>query len=38
MYLPEKLRGNIEHIRRKGTVRIGGVALNKILDWKFADG
>jgi len=22
----------------KGTVRIGGVALNKIIDWKFADG
>jgi len=22
----------------RGTVRIGGVALNKILDWKFADG
>jgi len=38
MYLPEKLRGTLSIFGEKGTVRIGGVALNKVLDWKFADG
>jgi len=37
MYLPEKLRETLSIFGERGTIRIGGVALNKILDWKFAD-
>jgi len=35
---PKNLEETLSIFGEKGTVRIGGVALNKILDWKFADG
>ena len=34
---PENLEGSITIIGEKGTVRIGGMAVNKIEHWKFAD-
>jgi len=35
---PKNLEETLSIFGEKGTVRIGGVALNKILDWKFAEG
>ncbi len=34
---PKNLEGSITVLGEKGTVRIGGIALNKILEWKFDD-
>jgi len=34
---PRNLEGSITIIGELGTVRIGGVAVNKILEWQFAD-
>lgn len=34
---PKNLEGSITVIGEKGTVRIGGVALNKIEEWNFVD-
>lgn len=34
---PENLEGSITIIGEKGTVRVGGVAVNEIQHWKFAD-
>ena len=34
---PSNLEGSITIIGEMGTVRIGGVAVNKILQWQFAD-
>lgn len=34
---PENLEGSITVIGEKGTVRIGGVAVNEIQHWRFAD-
>jgi UDP-N-acetyl-2-amino-2-deoxyglucuronate dehydrogenase len=34
---PKNLEGSITIIGEKGTVRIGGVAVNKIEHWAFAD-
>jgi len=35
---PKNLEETLSIFGEKGTVRIGGVAINKIIDWKFADG
>jgi len=35
---PKNLEETLSIFGERGTVRIGGVALNKILEWKFADG
>jgi len=35
---PKNLEETLSIFGERGTVRIGGVALNRILDWKFADG
>lgn len=35
---PRNLEETLSIFGEKGTVRIGGVALNKIIDWKFDDG
>jgi predicted dehydrogenase len=35
---PKNLEETLSIFGEKGTVRIGGVAINKIVDWKFADG
>ncbi len=35
---PKNLEETLSIFGERGTVRIGGVALNKIIDWKFADG
>jgi UDP-N-acetyl-2-amino-2-deoxyglucuronate dehydrogenase len=34
---PKNMEGSITILGEKGTVRIGGVAVNKILTWEFAD-
>lgn len=34
---PKNLEGSITILGEKGTVRIGGVAVNKIQEWQFAD-
>lgn len=34
---PKNLEGSITILGEKGTVRIGGVAVNKIEEWQFAD-
>jgi UDP-N-acetyl-2-amino-2-deoxyglucuronate dehydrogenase len=34
---PKNLEGSITIIGEKGTVRVGGVAVNKIEHWEFAD-
>ena len=34
---PENFEGSITILGEKGTVRVGGVALNKIQSWKFSD-
>jgi UDP-N-acetyl-2-amino-2-deoxyglucuronate dehydrogenase len=34
---PKNLEGSITIIGEKGTVRVGGVAVNKIEHWAFAD-
>jgi UDP-N-acetyl-2-amino-2-deoxyglucuronate dehydrogenase len=34
---PRNLEGSITILGEKGTVKIGGVAMNKILHWEFAD-
>jgi UDP-N-acetyl-2-amino-2-deoxyglucuronate dehydrogenase len=34
---PQNLEGSITILGDKGTVRIGGVAVNEIQTWKFAD-
>ena len=34
---PENLEGSITILGEKGTVKIGGVAVNEILQWKFSD-
>lgn len=34
---PENLEGSITVLGRDGTVRIGGIALNEIITWKFSD-
>jgi UDP-N-acetyl-2-amino-2-deoxyglucuronate dehydrogenase len=35
---PKNLEGSITIIGEKGTVRVGGVAVNEIQHWEFADG
>lgn len=34
---PQNLEGSITILGEKGTVRVGGVAVNEIQEWKFAD-
>jgi UDP-N-acetyl-2-amino-2-deoxyglucuronate dehydrogenase len=34
---PKNLEGSITILGEKGTVRIGGVAVNEIQEWQFAD-
>lgn len=34
---PQNLEGSITILGEKGTVRVGGVAVNRIDEWKFAD-
>jgi UDP-N-acetyl-2-amino-2-deoxyglucuronate dehydrogenase len=34
---PKNLEGSITILGEKGTVRVGGVAVNEIQEWKFAD-
>jgi UDP-N-acetyl-2-amino-2-deoxyglucuronate dehydrogenase len=34
---PKNLEGSITILGEKGTVRVGGVAVNEILEWTFAD-
>jgi UDP-N-acetyl-2-amino-2-deoxyglucuronate dehydrogenase len=34
---PKNLEGSITVLGERGTVRIGGVAVNEILEWSFAD-
>jgi len=34
---PQNLEGSVTILGEKGTVRIGGVAVNEILNWQFAD-
>lgn len=34
---PKNLEGSITILGEKGTVRIGGVAVNEILEWQFSD-
>ncbi|NMA74126.1 MAG: gfo/Idh/MocA family oxidoreductase, partial [Bacteroidales bacterium] len=34
---PKNLEGSLTILGEKGTVRIGGVAMNKIETWQFAD-
>jgi UDP-N-acetyl-2-amino-2-deoxyglucuronate dehydrogenase len=34
---PKNLEGSITILGEKGTVRVGGVAVNEILEWQFAD-
>jgi len=34
---PEDLEGSITFMGEKGTVKIGGIAVNKIVYWKFSD-
>ena len=34
---PQNLEGSITILGEKGTVRIGGVAVNEIQEWQFAD-
>lgn len=35
---PRNLEGSITILGEKGTVRIGGVAVNEVQDWRFAEG
>lgn len=34
---PENLEGSITVLGKKGTVRIGGVAVNEVKEWRFSD-
>ena len=34
---PKNLEGSITILGEKGTVRVGGVAVNEIQHWEFAD-
>jgi UDP-N-acetyl-2-amino-2-deoxyglucuronate dehydrogenase len=34
---PKNMEGSITILGEKGTVRIGGVAVNEIQTWEFAD-